>query len=141
MIDWAQGIRYRNYSIRRQPDSRAQRELIWIVLSIAVVAGVLFLHSWVRNRIVYVGYMEQRLQEEEKQLLRVQKALNLEEQTLKDLARIDLIARNDLKMTPVRPSQVLPSQYQDFPAQDGTVLALANAPQSSSESRGLPATN
>ena len=141
MIDWAEGIRYRNYSVGRQPDSRAQRELMWILLSIAVVAGVLFFHSWVRNRLVYVGYLEQQLQQEETQLLREQKALSLEEQTLKDFARIDMIARNELNMTPVRPSQVLPSQYQDMHTQDGTVLAMANAPQSSSESRGLSATN
>lgn len=141
MVDLAKGIRTRNYGIQHQTDSRAQRELIWIVLSISVMAGVLFFHSWVRNRIVYFGYLEQQLQVQESTLRRIEKALVLEEQTLKDLARIDMIARNDLKMVPVRPGQVLASQYRDVDSRDADVLAMANAPQSSSESRRVSATN
>ncbi len=142
MVDWANGVvQTRNYGIRREPDSRSVREVTWILLSIVVLAGVLFFHSWVRSRIVDLGYLEQTLQVKETALERAEKALILEEQTLKNLERIDAIARLELNMVPVRPSQLVAPPYQELEPRSGTVLAMANAPQSSPESRKLSATN
>jgi cell division protein FtsL len=113
------------------------RVLGWIL----ALAGLLFFHSWIQNQMVSLGYEIQNLDAREAELLRAQRSLVLEEETLKNPERIDLIARQDLNMLPVRPSQVLVPQYEDIEFAGGTALAMATPPRSSVEPRRGTATN
>ena len=65
----------------------------------------------------------------------------LEEHTLKNLDRIDTIARNDLKMVPAQPGQVIAAQFHDNEFRGGTTLAMAGPTQGSPESKRFSATN
>jgi len=125
MTDLAGGIETRNYGIKRRTDSRNLFDLLCIVLSIAAMAGAVFFYTWVRIQTVNVGYESQRLQAKEEALLRTGTNLALEEETLKDPGRIDLIARSQLGMTPLRPHQIMPVGFRV--EQPGAPVALAMA--------------
>jgi cell division protein FtsL len=107
MTDWADGIETRNYGIERRVDRGMFSDLVRSILSLALVAGALIFCSWVRHQIISTGYESQNFFAEEESLLRIQKRLVLEEETLKNPERIDIIARNDLGMTPLRPAQLV----------------------------------
>lgn len=134
MTDLAEGIETRNYAIERRTDRRNLSDLLCIIFSIAAVAGVLFGYIWVRIEIVNVGYESQRLQATEEALIRIQKNLALEEETLKDPGRIDMLARNELAMMVLRPSQVIPVGFRA--EQPGAPITLAMA--GSSRRSGTP---
>jgi len=140
MVDWAGGIQSRNYGIRRESDVRNLAGVLKIILSVAMIAGVLLFYSWVRSRIVDLGYEEQRLQSQEESLLREEKRLILVEQTLKSPERIDAIARNELGMAPLRASQLLTAQYPDVEWAGTTELAMAGS-LPAAEAKKPPATN
>ena len=114
MIDWADGIETRNYGIKSEIDARMLSELARIIVSLALFAGALLFYSWVRNQLVETGYQTQKLFTAEETLLRTEQKLILEEETLTNPERIDLIARTDLGMTPLRPNQLIIPQFSDM---------------------------
>jgi cell division protein FtsL len=131
MVDWANRIEARNYNVRRETDSRNIKELLKLILSLAMVAGVLVYYSWVRSHFISVGYDSQNLKTAESTLLHTQQNLILEEETLKNPERIDTIARNELNLIPLHPNQLLPAQVQDIESSAAGVLAMADLPRSS----------
>ncbi len=136
MIDWAEGTEAKNYAIRRDINARNLLELLLVSLSIGIVAGVLVFHSWVRIRIVDIGYEEQQLSAEEQALRKIEEGLNLEEQTLMSPDRIDAIARNELGMQSLRASQVMtPAGADGGQGESASALALASAPVALASSR------
>lgn len=141
MRDWAEGIASRNYGIKRQTDRRHLADLLGITFSVLMIGGVLLFYAWIRSQIVEIGYEEQRLQAEEKAILRDQTNLVLEEETLKNPGRIDDIARNMLGMTLVRANQLVAPQTMDSQANGSTVLAMARPALGSAEARKPAATN
>jgi cell division protein FtsL len=133
MTDWADGIETRNYGIRSEIDTSMLSELLRNIIPLAIIAGALLFYSWVRSQILSAGYESQNLFVAEESLLRVQKRLALEEETLRDPGRIDGIARNTLGMTPLRPNQfILPQPYVE--RGPSNTLAMAD-----SEATGLSA--
>jgi cell division protein FtsL len=110
MTDWADGIETRNYGIKCRFETGVLMELMVIILVFAMIAGAFLYYSWTRSHIVNTGYEIQRLFAEEESLLRTQRALILEEETLRNPERIDTIARSDLGMVPLRPNQLITPQ-------------------------------
>jgi cell division protein FtsL len=113
MTDWAEGIEARNHAIKNEININMLSDLMRIIVSLALLAGALLFYSWIRNQIINAGYESQNLFAVEESLQRVQKRLTLEEETLRNPERIDMIARNDLGMTPLRPSQLILPQLGD----------------------------
>jgi len=136
MVDWAEVRVDRNYGIGRKADLRGVSELLKIILSLAAVSAALFFWSWVRIQIVNIGYESQRLQVREEALLRAQKSLMLEEETLKNPERIDSIARNQLGLTPLHPNQLIPAEFQDPGWEGAGPLAMASPAGAASISPG-----
>ena len=141
MTDWADGIEGRNWGIKRRTDSRHLWDLLLSILPVLVLAGVPFFHSWVRSRIVDMGYQIQRLKVEEEILLRKEKAYILEEATLKNPQRIDEIARTELGMMPIQPNQLITSQVPDMRRDGPTIIAMAAATVATVETRKPAASN
>jgi cell division protein FtsL len=131
MTDWAEGIETRNYGIKCVIDARILSELVRTIVCLAMVAGALLFYSWVRGQIVNTGYESQKLFAVEESLLRTQKKLILEEETLRNPERIDSIARNNLGMTPLHPNQLIVPRVQDIERGLSNSMALA-----SSEAKG-----
>jgi cell division protein FtsL len=133
MKDLAGSIETRNYGIRPCTDGRSLFELLYIIFSIAGMAAVLCFYLWVRLQITTVGYEAQRLQSEEASLARAEKNLVAEEQMLKDPGRIDLIARQELGMMPLRPFQVVPARLSREEHASPVKVALARAGSSEAD--------
>jgi cell division protein FtsL len=126
MTDWAEGIETRNYGIKSELDAGMLSELMRVIVALVMVAGALLFYSWVRSQIVNTGYESQQLFAQEESLLRTQKSLILEEETLKNPERIDAIARNELKMSPLHPNQLILPQ-QDVERSASNVVAMADS--------------
>ena len=141
MMDLAGGIEARNYGIKRRTDRRNLADLLTITLSVLLIGGVLLFYAWTRSQIVDMGYEEQSLEAQERNILRLQNNLILEEETLKNPARIDSIARNDLGMVLVRTNQLVAPQLQDAQASGATDIAMANPAPAAVEPQKNPATN
>jgi cell division protein FtsL len=127
MTDWADGIETRNYGIKNEIDVRMLSELMRIIVALAMIAGALLFYSWIRNQIINTGYENQNLFAAEESLLRTQKRLILEEEILSNPERIDVIARNDLGMTPLRPNQLILPQVQDAERIISNEMAMADS--------------
>jgi cell division protein FtsL len=127
MTDWADGIETRNYGIKSEIDGSMLSELVRTIIPLAMIAGALLFYSWVRSQIVNTGYESQNLFAAEESLLRTQKRLILEEETLRNPERIDLIARNELGMTPLRPNQFILPQLQDSSRGLSNAFAMADS--------------
>jgi cell division protein FtsL len=140
MTDWAGGTETRNYGIRRVIDPKNLSELLQVVLFLVALAGVLSYYLWIRSQIINIGYQNQQLNAREEVLVRVQARLILEEQTLKNPERLDVIARTDLGMIPLRPNQLISPPINDANTGSSNTLALADLSQSSVP-RKLSATN
>jgi cell division protein FtsL len=127
MTDWADGIETRNYGIKSEIDGGMLSELVRTIIPLAMIAGALLFYSWVRSQIVNTGYESQNLFTAEESLLRTQKRLILEEETLRNPERIDLIARNELGMTPLHPNQFILPQLQDSSRGLSNTFAMADS--------------
>ena len=127
MTDWAEGIETRNYGIRSEIDTSMLSELVRTIIALAMVAGALLFYSWVQSQMVNTGYESQNLFNQEELLLRTQKSLILEEETLRNPERIDTIARNNLGMIPLHPNQLVLPQFEDVEFGDANALAMADS--------------
>src|SRR5262249_30406136 len=128
MIDWADGHETCNYAIKREAGLRHLAELVWVLLSLLLAATIFVFHSWQRSQIVNIGYEAGRLNALEQTLRRSEASLILEEETLKNPERIDLIARGVLGMTPVRPSQILATRADLEPPQTAARVVFVSKP-------------
>ena len=127
MTDWADGIETRNYGIKSEIDGSMLSELIRMIVPLVMIAAALLFYSWVRSQIVNTGYESQSLFAVKESLLRTQTRLILEEETLRSPERIDLIARNDLGMVPLRPNQFIQPLFQDVDRSLSNTLAMADS--------------
>jgi cell division protein FtsL len=126
VTDWAEGMEIRNFGIKTELDFSMLSELMHGIVALVIVANAFLFYSWVRSQIVSTGYESQQLFVEEQTLLRTQKSLILEEETLRNPERIDTLARNELKMTPLRPNQLILSQIQDQERSAADTVAMVN---------------
>jgi cell division protein FtsL len=127
MTDWAEGIETRNYGIKNELDVHMLSELMRIIIALAVVAGALLFYSWIRSQIVNTGYESQSLFAEEESLLRTNQRLVLNKEVLKNPGRIDTIARNELGMAPMHPSQIIPPAILDVERGASNEMAMTDA--------------
>src|SRR3990172_11060883 len=123
MTDWADGIETRNYGIKSEIDASILSELGRTIIPLAMIACALLFYSWIRSEIVNTGYEGQSLSAAEESLKSIQTRLMVEEAMLTSPEKIDFIARTELGMTTVRPSQFILPQQQD--SEPGPSNALA----------------
>jgi cell division protein FtsL len=131
MTDWAGDAEIRNYGIKSQIDGCMLSELLRTIITLSMVAGVLLFYLWVQNQIVTSGYESQNLFMEEGLLSRTHKRLVLEEEMLRNPGRIDIIARNNLGMAPLHPTQLMLPQRQTADIVSSETLAMANSEEMS----------
>jgi cell division protein FtsL len=139
MVDLAGGIEARNYCIRPRADRRGLVDLLLTTLSFLMIGAALLFCLWVRSHITQMGYEIQRLQEQQAALERTRSALIVQEQTLKYPERLEQIAREELGMSPVRLSQLLPQGIPGTETAGSTALAMASVSRSGGAiRRGTP---
>ncbi len=140
MKDWAGGVEGRNWGIRHRTDAGHLRDLLLSILPVLLLAAVPMFYSWVRTQMVDIGYQMQELRDQETALLRIQRNLTLEEETLKNPDRIDTIATTELGMTRIQANQLIMPGVMDTIPNGPPILAMASR-QPASESRKAAAIN
>jgi len=138
MTDWADGIETRNYGIKCKIETGILMELMRMIVGFALVAGAFLHYSWVRIHIINTGYELQNLSAQEESLLRAHKALILEEETLRNPQRIDLIARGELRMAPLRPNQLIQSRLWDAGGSISNEMAMVDSKAKDLKKSSLP---
>ena len=130
MVDLAVGIESRNYGLRKTIEPKALWESLKIILPLVIIAGALSFYIWIQSQSINIGYQSQQLTVQEEELLRTQQQLILEEETVKNLATLEKIARNELGMVSLKASQIIPAPFEDLDAIGSETLALGNFSQS-----------
>lgn len=96
-----------NVNVVREPDARNQREyLLVMVLGALFVLGLLF-YGWQHYQYLQYGYRTAAAEERKEQLAEMGRQLRLERASLRNLQRIDSIARGELGMVLPAPGQVV----------------------------------
>ena len=99
-----------NFRLVPVVDPRAPRQYLAILMAALMIFGVGLSSAWQRWNSVQDGYRLEDLQNEKQQYLEANRKLRLEEASLVDPVRLDTIARNELGMAPLSPSQILVSE-------------------------------
>lgn len=118
-----------NSRVVRVPDPRRRREQRLLLAAIACLAVLLFGYAWQNFEIIRLGYQVENARQTESGLAEWNRALRLEQASLRDPIRIYALAENRLGMESAQPGQVealvIPPQT---PAGGGAVLASARRP-------------
>jgi cell division protein FtsL len=126
MVDLADGVEVRNYGLKRTPDPRILQESLALILPLAVIAGALSFHIWIRSQIIYTGYQKQDLKIQEEVLSRDRQHLVVEEQMLRNPKRLDEIAIKQLDMILVRPDQIIPAPIRNWNVDNSKTALVGN---------------
>ena len=127
MLDFAVGIEAKNYGLRKTSDLRTLLDSLKILFPLVVIAGALSFHIWVRSQTIQFGYEYQQLNNQQEDLLNLQKILVLEEQTLKDPKTLEILAMGDLNMIiPPADRIILSTPPEEWDLGDSETLALGN---------------
>ena len=131
MVDLAPGIEARNYGLRKTTEPRAMWDSLKVILPLTIIAGALSFHIWVQSQSIDIGYQSQQFKAEEEELLRIHQHLILEEETAKNLASLEKIARNGLGMVPLTAAQIIPAPIENLDTSGTEKMALGTFNQSS----------
>jgi len=94
-----------NSGVVRQVDPRSRREILLLILLVAVLAGGLGLYAWPALEIRRAGQTGALLDREKERLLEENRKLRLEKAALENLRRVEAIAGKDLGLAPPAPER------------------------------------
>lgn len=113
-----------NSRVVRQVDPRSRREMLLLVLLVAVLAAGLGLYAWPALEIRRAGQEGARLDREKQRLVEEQRKLRLEKAALENLRRVEQIAGRELGLKPPAPERSVVVEVQK-PRAPGTSVATA----------------
>jgi cell division protein FtsL len=116
-----------NSRVVRQVDPRTRREIWWLILLVAVIAGAAGLYAWPALEIRRAGQAAVELDRERERLLEENRKLNLERSALENLSRVETIATRDLGLEAPAPEQSVVVEVPP-PLPPGTLMADEEAP-------------
>jgi cell division protein FtsL len=94
-----------NSRVVRQVDPRSRREIWWLILLVAVLAGAAGLYAWPALEIRRAGLSAVELDQEKERLLEENRKLSLEKAALENLKRVETIATRDLGLVTPAPEE------------------------------------
>jgi len=94
-----------NSRVVRQVDPRSRREIWWLILLVAVLAGAAGLYAWPALEIRRAGLAAVELDQEKERLLEENRKLSLEKAALESLQRVETIATRDLGLVAPAPEE------------------------------------
>jgi len=94
-----------NSRVVRQVDPRSRREIWWLILLVAVLAGAAGLYAWPALEIRRAGLSAVELDQERERLLEENRKLSLEKAALENLKRVETIATRDLGLVTPAPEE------------------------------------
>jgi cell division protein FtsL len=121
-----------NSGVVRQVDPRSRRQILLLILLVAVLAAGLGLYAWPALEIRRAGQAGALLDREKESLLEENRKLRLEKAALEDLNRVEAIAGRDGLGPPAPERTVVVEVEKPLPA--GTTVAGKDEPRK--EARG-----
>lgn len=94
-----------NSGVVRQVDPRSRREVLLLILLVAVLAAGLGLYAWPALEIRRTGQAGALLDREKERLVEENRKLRLEKAALESLRRVETIAGRDLGLVPPAPER------------------------------------
>jgi len=116
-----------NSGVVRQVDPRTRREIWWLIVLIAVLAGAVGLYAWPALEIRSAGLAAIGLDRERERLLEENRKLRLEKAALENLSRVETIATRDLGLAPPPPEETVVVEVPP-PLPPGALVADEEAP-------------
>jgi cell division protein FtsL len=111
----------------REVDPRTRREIWWLILLVAVIAGAAGLYAWPALELRRTGQTAIDLDREKERLLEEQRKLNLEKSALENLSRVEAIATRDLGLEAPAPEQSIVVEV-PTPLPPGALVADEDVP-------------
>jgi len=111
----------------RQVDPRSRREIWWLILLVAVIAGAAGLYAWPALEIRRAGLAAVELDREKESLLEENRKLNLERSALGNLNRVETIATRDLGLEAPAPERSIVVEVPS-PLPPGSLMADEDRP-------------
>ena len=116
-----------NSRVVREVDPRSRREIWWLILLVAVIAGAAGLYAWPALEIRRTGQAAIDLDREKERLLEEKRKLNLEKSALENLGRVETIATRDLGLEAPAPEQSIVVEVPP-PLPPGALMADEDVP-------------
>lgn len=117
-----------NSRLRRVADPRRERELATLVAGAGLLLLLLLGYGWQRFQIVQLGYRTASLRRRENGLRSWNRALRLEQASLRDPVRIYTVSERELGLRSPLPGQVIPMGEQPGAGAGSPILAEARLP-------------
>jgi cell division protein FtsL len=126
-----------NSRVVRQVDPRTRREVWWLILLVAILAGAAGLYAWPALEIRRAGQAAVDLDQEKERLLEENRKLRLEKSSLENLSRVEIIATRDLGLDSPAPEQSIVVEVPP-PPPPGALIADDDGParQARADGRG-----
>jgi cell division protein FtsL len=99
--------RINNLNVIREADTRYNSEYLRFACLCGVFLLCLFFYGWQHYRWMQNGYRIEAAQKHKEDLAEMNRQLRLERESLRDLGRIDNIARHELGMVAPSPGQLV----------------------------------
>ncbi len=99
--------RINNLNLVREADTRHRREYLGVTCLFGAFLFCLLFYGWQHYQWIQTGYKIEAAQKKQKQLSEMGHQLRLERASLRDLKRIDEIARRELGMMYPAPGQLV----------------------------------
>jgi len=117
-----------NSRVVREVDPRTRREIWWLILLVAVLAGGLGLYAWPALEIRRAGLASVDLYREKERLLEENRKLRLEKAALENLRRVEAIAVSELGLRAPAPERAVVVEM-PRPLPPGAKIAGEGAPK------------
>jgi hypothetical protein len=112
-----------NSRLVKVEDPRRNREMKQFGTALAVLFMLVFTYAWQHFRAIEYGYLIESSKRELSNLTETNRALHLEDASLRDPERIDVMARR-MGLVPLQPGQVI---HMDSAAADSNAPVMAKA--------------
>ena len=116
-----------NSRVVRQVDPKTRREIWWLILLVAVIAGAAGLYAWPALEIRRAGLAAVELDRQKERLIEENRKLNLEKSALENLGRVETIATRDLGLEAPAPGRSIVVEV-SRPLPPGSLIADEDAP-------------
>jgi cell division protein FtsL len=116
-----------NSRVVREVDPRSRRDIWWLILLVAVIAGAAGLYAWPALEIRRTGQTAIDLDREKERLLEENRKLSLEKSALENLGRVEAIATRDLGLEAPAPEHSIVVEVPP-PLPPGSLIADEDTP-------------
>jgi cell division protein FtsL len=126
-----------NSHVVRQVDPRSRREILLLILLVAVLAAGLGLYAWPALEIRRAGQAGALLDREKERLVEENRKLRLEKAALENLHRVEAIAGKELGLVAPLPQRSVVIEAEK-PLPPGAEVAGGNTPRKEARTRASP---